>query len=237
VSTPQDDKTSHWRLSGALQARTEYRFGLVLILLLATFLFLMVGATSPWTRPVIVALTGTTLVSALFAAEVSLRLRRIAAAVALIATVISIVVIGVHGSEADGAVALVDAALVALAPVAIGRSVIRRHVIDVQTVLAALCIYVLLAMLWSFVYFAIGRLGSSPFFEQSMNPTSADYAYFSFITQTTVGYGDLTAAGNFGRACAVLEALLGQIYLVTVVSVLVSRLRPRVSPGTPTTET
>ena len=81
-----------------------------------------------------------------------------------------------------------------------------------STVLAAMCVYVLFAMLGAFIYTAIGDLGSSAFFAQPVKPTSADYLYFSFITQLTVGYGDLTAAGNLGRACAVLEALLGEIY-------------------------
>ena len=65
--------------------------------------------------------------------------------------------------------------------------------------------------------------------------TTADYLYFSFMTQTTVGYGDLTAAGNLGRACAVLEALVGQLYLVTVVALVVSRMRPRNRSKDPST--
>src|SRR5207302_586820 len=48
--------------------------------------------------------------------------------------------------------------------------------------------------------------------------------YFTFVTLTTVGYGDFTAAGNLGHTLAVSEALLGQIYLVTIVSLLVSNL-------------
>jgi hypothetical protein len=123
--------------------------------------------------------------------------------------------------------------LVVLAPVAIARSIFRRRVIDVRTVLAALCVYVLFGMLWAFVYTAIGSGVSNEFFAQTGSATSADYLYFSFITQLTVGYGDLTAAGNVGRACAVLEALLGQIYLVTIVAVLVSRLVPRAASSSP----
>jgi voltage-gated potassium channel Kch len=65
-------------------------------------------------------------------------------------------------------------------------------------------------------------VASSPFFVQTRDPTTADYLYFSFITLTTVGYGDYTAAGGFGRAAASVEALLGQIYLVTVVATIVS---------------
>jgi hypothetical protein len=219
--------TSHNNRLAALAARTEYRFGLVLILLLATFVFLMTGATSPWTRPILAALTGTTLVVSLSAASVSAGLIRLAALVTVVGVVVSASIVAVHGSSADGAGTLLDAALVALAPIAIARSVLRRRVIDAQTVLAALCIYVLLGMLWAFVYDAIGHLGSAPFFAQSVTPTSADYVYFSYITQTTVGYGDFSAAGNPGRACAVLEALLGQVYLVTIVALLVSNLRPR----------
>jgi hypothetical protein len=235
VSTSQDSKFSARRLGATLEAHAEYRFGIVLILLLATFVLLMLGGTSTWTRPVTVALTGGMLVAALFAASVSPGLRRLAALVALVSVVASASTVAIHGSSADGVTALLDVALVALAPVAIAQSVVRRRVIDVETVLASLCIYILLAILWTFVYAAIGRLGSSPFFAQPVNPTSADYAYFSFITQTTVGYGDLSAARNLGRACSVLEALFGQIYLVTIVALLVSRIRPRVN-GTPMTE-
>ena len=114
-----------------------------------------------------------------------------------------------------------------MAPIAIAWSVFRRGVIDERTILAALCVYVLLGMLWAYVYTVIGNFGSSAFFAQAVQPTSADFLYFSFITLLTVGYGDLTAAGNLGRACAVLEALFGQIYLVTIVALLVSRLVPR----------
>ena len=213
------------RRSGLL-ARTEYRFGLVLVLLLATFVILMVGSTSPWMRPVTVALTGTTRVAALCAPNASTGLRRVAAIVSVTAFVTAVATVGLDRSG-DGIAALLGAALVVLAPVAIARSVVRRGLVDLQTVLAALTIYVLLGMLWAFVYGALGGFGTSPFFAQPVTPTSADYLYFSFITQTTVGYGDLSAAANAGRACAVLEALIGQLYLVTVVAVVVSRLRPR----------
>jgi Ion channel len=211
---------------GVLAASVEHRFGVVLILLLATFVFLMAASTSKWARPIGVALTGATLLAALFAADVSPRLRRLAALVALVAFVGSFSLVA-FGRSGESAGALLNAGLVAVAPIAIARSVLRRRVIDVRTILAALCIYVLFGMLWAYVYIAIGNFGSSAFFVQSVEPTSADFLYFSFITQLTVGYGDLTAAGNLGRACAVLQALLGQIYMVTIVALLVSRFVPR----------
>jgi hypothetical protein len=210
-------------------ARTEYRFGLVLFLLLATFVLLMVGSTSRWLRPVTVGLTGTTLVAALFAADVSLRLRRVAVVVTVVAFVAELSLVG-FGHSGEGTAGLINAALVALAPFAIARSVVRRRIIDTRTVLAALCIFVLFGMLWAFVYTTLGAFSSEPFFAQTTDATSADYLYFSFITQTTVGYGDLSAAGNPGRACAVLEALVGQLYLVTIVALVVSRVQPRRTP-------
>jgi hypothetical protein len=217
--------TEHPRRARFL-ARAEYRFGLVLVLLLVTFVVLMVGTSSKWLRPLTVALTGTTLLAGLFAADVPARLRRLAGAVVGVAVLASVSVVGL-GRSGDGTAAVLDAALVALAPVAIARSVLRRRVIDVRTVMAALCIYVLLGLMWGFVYTAAGSFGSTPFFAQPVSATSADYLYFSFITQTTVGYGDLSAATNPGRALAVLEALIGQLYLVTVVALVVSRVRPR----------
>jgi len=63
-----------------------------------------------------------------------------------------------------------------------------------------------------------------PFFAQTDTIARTDFLYFSFVTLTTTGYGDLSAAGNAGRALSVSEAILGQVYLVTVVAVVVSNL-------------
>jgi hypothetical protein len=214
-------------------ARAEYRFGVVLLLLLATFVVLMTGSSSTWIRPLTVALTGATLLAALSAADASRRVRRVAGIVVVVTAAASVSLVGLGGSG-DATAGLLNAALVVVAPIAIARSVIRRAVIDVRTILAALCIYVLLGMMWAFVYTAIGNIGSTHFFAQPVDATSADYLYFSYITELTVGYGDLTASANLGRSCAVLEALIGQIYLVTIVAVLVSRLVPRTPPSSPT---
>jgi len=215
--------------------RGEYRFGFVLLLLLATFMVLMAGSASDWIRPLSVALTGATLVAALFAADASPRVQHIALFLAVAAFVATLATVSAHGSGASGATAVLNAALVIVAPIAIARAVLRRRVIDVQTVLAALCIYVLFGLLWAFVFSAIGNLGSSAFFAQSVTPTSADYLYFSFITQLTIGYGDLTPAGNLGRTGAVIEGLVGELYLVTVVAVVVARLVPRGNEPAPST--
>ena len=216
-----------------LRQRAEYRFGLVLLLLLATFTFMAAGLTGAWTGVVTVLLQGATLIAALSAAQVARSLVRLAALVTVGALIVATATAPTSGTEPSGFVALLNALLVGLAPIAIVWSIVRRRHIDVHTVLGALCIYVLLGMFWAFAFAAIGAFGSDTFFAQEANPTSASYLYFAYVTLTTVGYGDLTASGNLGRALAVLDALLGQIYLVTVVALLVSQLgRTRLTDNT-----
>jgi hypothetical protein len=205
----------------------EYRFGVVLLLLFATFVFLASGPTGDWVAVVAVVLQGATLLAALSASGVSRGLWSLAVAVVLVALVAAGWQVVAGGDKVSASLFLLGLLLVGAAPVVIVRSLIRRGVIDLRTVLGALCVYVLLGMMWSFAYTAIGTLASEPFFEEQATATVADYLYFSFVTLTTVGYGDLTAASGFGRALAVLEALIGQIYLVTVIALLVSQLAHR----------
>jgi hypothetical protein len=201
-----------------------YRYGIVLALLFATFIVMASGASGRWARLLVVALQGATLVAALAASKAKRRTFRLIGVVVLSAFAGAIASALADTSNTRGASFLLNAILVAIAPVIIGRALWRRAIVDVQTILGAICIYVLVGMLWAFVYQAMTAFGSSQFFVQNSAPTSADELYFSFVTLTTVGYGDLTPATSLGRSFAVLEALLGQIYLVTIVSVLVSRL-------------
>jgi Ion channel len=204
----------------------EYRYGIVLLLLFATFVFLATGPTGDWVPLVAAALQGATLLAALSASGTGRRLWRIAVAVIVVTLVSATVGLFVGERNFTGSLFVLNLLLVAGAPVAIVVALARRRVIDIQTVLGAVCVYVLLGMLWSFSYAAIGTIQTEPFFAQRAHATVADYLYFSFVTQTTVGYGDLTAAGGLGRPLAVLEALIGQLYLVTVIALLVSNLGP-----------
>jgi len=169
-------------------------------------------------------LQGATLLAALAASEANRRLWRIAEVVVALGLVAATGIWVADFQSTDGILFLMNALLVGAAPVVIATSLVRRRVVDVHTVMGALCIYVLLGMLWAFGFGAIGAFGSGPFFAQSGHTNVADYLYFSFVTLTTVGYGDLTAAGGLGRAVAVVEALTGQLYLVTVVALVVSRM-------------
>jgi hypothetical protein len=108
-------------------------------------------------------------------------------------------------------------------PIIIARRLAQHPVISVQTITGALCVYILFGLFFALVYRLLAQFGFAPFFAQTDQATAADYVYFSFVTLTTVGYGDLTTTHNLARMLAITEALLGQFYLVTVIAVLVSR--------------
>jgi len=59
---------------------------------------------------------------------------------------------------------------------------------------------------------------------QGTDGTRAVRLYFSFVTLATLGYGDYSPTGDVGHMLAVLEALIGQLYLVTVVAIVVTRI-------------
>jgi hypothetical protein len=82
-------------------------------------------------------------------------------------------------------------------------------------------------MVFLSLYGVMAVVGHGPFFAQGTDGTRAIRLYFSYVTLATLGYGDYTPAGNAGHTFAVLEALVGQIFLVTVVAVVVTRLSGR----------
>ena len=125
-----------------------------------------------------------------------------------------------------------NAALVALGPPAVAVGVVRdlrtTGQVRLEAVFGVLSLYILIGMAFGFVYGAIDQLGGDPFFAGGQAATVSHCLYFSFTTLATVGYGDFVARTDLGHTLAVSEALMGQIYLVTVVSLIVSNLaRPR----------
>jgi voltage-gated potassium channel Kch len=102
---------------------------------------------------------------------------------------------------------------------------VTHPVVDGATVLGALSVYLLIGLFFASVYGVIASIGSGPLFAQALGDgSSIDWTYFSFVTLTTVGFGDITARADIARVLAVSEALLGQIYLVTVVALLIGNI-------------
>ena len=202
-----------------------YRYGFVLVLLFTTYIFMASGPSHELARVVTTALQSVTLLATLIASRVGRRLFRISAVIVGLTFVTALGSVFVSTSPTpSGAFFASDALLVVACPVVISTALLQRRTVDLHTVFGALCIYVLIGMMFAFVYAAIGYIGNDPFFVQTKQATIPDFLYFSFVTQTTVGYGDLSAAGDLGRALSAFEAMIGQLYLVTVVAVVVSHM-------------
>jgi len=192
------------------------------------------GITAPhgeWTRATAVALQGIALLAALLVCPVTPVVRRVVA-VAVLVSVLSVaiaaVVADVSPAPMVGVGAVMAAATAALLIVGVARS-IRRRGVTRQAVLGAVAVYLLIGGFFTFLIGAIAEIGNGPFFTKGTDGTTADYIYYSFTTLTTTGFGDFSPASAAGRAVAVLEMLVGQFYLVTVISVLVSRFAMQLS--------
>jgi hypothetical protein len=210
---------------GRLRAAHSYR--VVLLLIVTMFVFASVAGDADWTASVLLLLAAATLATAIWTSGLgSLHSR------AVIAVLVAPTALAVAGSvwDSKGLAAtsgIVTALLVVATIVAIAVGVVDQNEVNTQSVTGAVCIYVLFGLAFIFVYGTAAVLGSGDFFAQGTDGTRAIRLYFSYVTLATVGYGDYTPAGNLGHSLAVVEALLGQLYLVTVLALLVSRMRGR----------
>lgn len=126
--------------------------------------------------------------------------------------------------ESDVALTVSNALLAVLfllaMPATLKRAFTMRRV-GPNALAAAVSAYVMFGLFFASTMAVAGSIESG-FFAQAGTPEATDYAYFSFITLTTVGFGDLTPGNGTARTLAVLEALLGQIFLVVIVARVVS---------------
>jgi ion channel len=150
----------------------------------------------------------------------------------LIAIAVSASIIVDPGTKTGAAIdAIASLVLVLGGLFVIGRRFAAHPVVTGQSVLAALCIYLLFGLAYAAIYGVVGALDPAGLFGPANGAqTNLVRIYYSFITLCTVGYGDFVPYANLTRMIAVTEALVGQVYLVTIVALLVSHVgheRPR----------
>ena len=210
------------------QIRDAHRYAGVLGLVIIVFTFSALAPDSPWTLSVIVVLQAMMLALAMWTGG-----RATAYRIEYLVIGVSVIV-GVGGEvweesrSVSGGVSLYSAALTLMTIVVIALGVSRQESVNSQSVTGAIGIYLLIGMFFVYVYGASNYLSQSAFFVQTASASRPLFQYFSYVTLATVGYGDYTAAHQLGRMLAIVEALLGQLYLVTVLAILVSQLgRPR----------
>ena len=217
----------------------SHRYGLVLGLVLVTLMFSI--AAPPGTAALLgsTALAGAVLLASLRAAGSHERWGWAARSLLALVLAGSIVVALGGGGALERGIVFIGVSLVAVwAPVAISRGLVRQVLETGATpnaVAGAIAVYLLVGMFFGFLVVGIADIASSDYFVSHSSTSLSVDMYFSFITLCTVGYGDYTPALAIGRGLSVFEAIIGQLYLVTVVAVLVSNLRGRraAGPGPP----
>lgn len=206
-------------------SRTDDRFGLVLVFVLLTIIAVAFLASDRLGRIFLGVLPTATLIVTMYAVRVPPR-RLMAITAGLVAVETAVVALAVvTGSRVGTLIAYGLAVGVTITTIAlVARRIVRHGRVTMQTVFGGLAIYLQIGVMFSVVYSGLPLLTGTPFFIASRPIGPSDFLYYSIVTLTTVGYGDITAAEPIGRMLSVTEALLGQIYLVTVVAVLVGNL-------------
>jgi hypothetical protein len=190
----------------------------------ATVCWTAAAPAERWARVLVVLLQTATLFGALRASLAARHLVRTAAAVWAGGLLLAVAG-ALAGSGPPGTGAAIGVLLMGAALAAVLARLARQPEVTPGTVAGAISAYLLLGLVFTFVYAFLGALGQ-PLSGVGPDSRLNDQLYFAFVTLTTTGFGDLTPVTDLTRTTAILEALLGQIYLVTVLALAVARLRP-----------
>jgi len=230
AKTPGPETPAHKRRPGRrllVKFVSADSYGFIVLLVVVTYL-VSVSLTTSWAQTVILAIQIATVWLTLRTAKAP-RAVRIVASVALVAIAVLAVADVVFGdtSQTLGIAFTVSALLYFVAPLAVLRDIGSRPVVDQETVLGAVAAYLIAGMFFAYAYRAIGILQTTPFFGADGPGDVSQVLFFSFVTLTTTGYGDLVPATNPGQTLAIAEAVLGQLFLVTAVAKIITAWKPK----------
>lgn len=199
----------------------EERWGLVLVLLLVGYL---TGTLvhHPSVRFVLNTLVVAMVLLAVYRGDLVPRALRLVSS-AGVAAVVGLTAVNELTSSPvlRGVEALAAAMVFATVLFAILIHLLRIRLVTLSTVFGAIDAYVLIGFTFAWIYVALYEFKGT-FFAQGGPSTVGDFLYFSLITLTTVGFGDLTPGTQVARSLVAIEAVLGQVMLVTLVARLVS---------------
>ncbi len=98
----------------------------------------------------------------------------------------------------------------------------KENEVTIDLIMASACAYILIGLVWAYFYHFVEVLHPKSFtLPWTPGDDLWDFYYYSFVTLTTVGYGDILALTKPARALSILEALTGQLYLAIMISRLV----------------
>jgi CDP-diglyceride synthetase len=206
--------------------RVSDAFGLVLALVLLTYVLTSLLGNRGWPAVILTVATSTTSVVALVSSHVRARVIRLALWLSGLTVVLAITAAIGDDKWFLNFASLIQIGLLTVAMGAVLWRVVSSAEVGSRTILGAISVYTVLGILFTFVYGTIDRIQGGPFFEGIARPEGNDFIFFSYTTLTTTGYGNLVPGGQPGRMISGLEMMIGQIFLVTLVAGLVSLWRP-----------
>jgi len=206
--------------------RASDAFGLVLLLVLVTYVLASVISNRGWAAVLLTAVTGATSVVALTSSHVRPIFVRRTLSIAVLAVLLAAVSAVTGGRHWLSAANFISIGLLAVAMAAVLRRVVTSDNVSSRTILGAISVYTSLGILFTWAYGLIDRIEGGDFFGPGIAAKGSDFLFFSYTTLTTTGYGDLVPAGQVGRMVSGLEMMMGQIFLVTLVAGLVSLWKP-----------
>jgi hypothetical protein len=227
------ERAGKWKLFEE-ESRYVDRFGLLLIITSIAVITLSLvdlradirGLRSQLGQIAVAVFVGATLLLSLRSSGVARRYRMIADVIiglGVVVTIVFVVLIELSDApnpvEGSRSISPFWVVLSALAPILVVRRLIRHQRASGRTLLGAVSAYLLLALAFNFAFITVDVTQATPFFGTEQPSTS--FMYFSLVTITTLGYGDLAAVEPLGRLLTTIEAVIGQVYLVTFVAMIV----------------
>ena len=208
--------------------RFHDRFAMLFLLVTLTVGLLLLVDISPgasgWSEVLAVLVTVLTGMMLLVAVSASGAPRRtVVVSRVVVALTVAVVILSALVGAESASVGIVWVLLIVATPLLVLRRVLEHTEVTSETLFGAVSVYLLVAIAGTYVFLLIQVLSSHDFFG-SDQPTTA-FMYFSLVTISTLGYGDLAPIAEVPRAAAASLAVVGQIYLVVVVARLVSLYR------------
>jgi Ion channel len=201
----------------------QYRYFVVFCLVFGSVVFLIAAPAADWSRALVAAIEGGALVVTVATSRERENVRRHRAVVTGLVMTALVMLIG-FGVLPRWFISLTGALITAAIPIALVRGLLRlfrEAGVTVQGVAGSLAIYLSIGVVFAWVIGFVSQVQSSPYFAQHTSGTQGDKVYFSFTVLTTTGFGDFTPATAAGHAIAVIEMLTGQLYLVTVIGLVI----------------
>jgi hypothetical protein len=215
------------------ERRAQFRYGVVFLLLLLLLVFEIAVPDADWARAISIALASAALSVTVATSREPGEVRRRRAVIVGVAALVIVIAVA-SGLISEGVTFLVFTFVLAAIPVGLigGLSrLIRDRGVTAQAVAGALAIYLVVGLLFAALIAFVGAVESGSYFKQAASVANGVRVYYSFTVLTTTGFGDYTAAHPVGHALAVLEMLTGQLYLVTVIGIVVGNFAGRRTRG------